>query len=35
MAKNALGVSYREDYTEKVFVYGFPIMIFVGLKGDF
>lgn len=35
MAKNVIGVSYREDYTEKVYTYGFPIMIFIGMKGDF
>ena len=35
MAKNVLGVSYRNDYTEKVYTYGFPIMVFLGFKGDF
>jgi len=35
MAKNVIGVSYSNDYTEKVYTYGFPILVFIGLKGDF
>lgn len=35
LAKNVIGVRYSSDYTERVYTYGFPIMIFVGLKGDF
>lgn len=34
-AKNAMGVIYRGDYSEKVYSYGLPIMVFIGLKGDF
>jgi len=33
--KNAIGVSYSKDFSEKKYSYNIPIMIFLGLKADF
>lgn len=33
--KNAIGLAYSADYSEKEKVTGLPIMIFLGFKGDF
>ena len=33
--KNPISVGYSADYSEKVYTYSLPIMIFLGIKGDF
>ena len=33
--KNPIATSYSIDYSEKVYTYSLPLMIFLGVKGDF
>jgi len=35
MRKNPIGMNYNADYTEETITSGLPIMVFLGLKGDF
>ncbi len=33
--KNPIAVAYSADYSERVYAYSLPLMIFLGVKGDF